>query len=63
MLKYLATVALQRMPQLLEDVSDARVSPVITPTCNDLLQRGISLKGATFEEIYKLRVVRTGKVR
>ena len=24
---------------------------------------GISLKGATFEEIYKLRVVRTGKVR
>ena len=27
------------------------------------LQCGISLKGATFEEIYKLRVVRTGKVR
>ena len=24
---------------------------------------GISLTGATFEEIYKLRVVRTGKVR
>ena len=24
---------------------------------------GISLKGATFEEVYKLRVVRTGKVR
>ena len=24
---------------------------------------GISLSGATFEEIYKLRVVRTGKVR
>ena len=24
---------------------------------------GISLKGATFEEIYKLRVVRTGKCR
>lgn len=27
------------------------------------LQWGISLKGATFEELYKLRVVRTGKVR
>ena len=27
------------------------------------LQWGISLKGATFEEMYKLRVVRTGKVR
>lgn len=24
---------------------------------------GISLKGATFEEVYKLRVVRTGKVK
>ena len=27
------------------------------------LQWGISLKGATFEEMYKLRVVRTGKVK
>ena len=27
------------------------------------LQWGISLKGAKFEEMYKLRVVRTGKVR
>ena len=27
------------------------------------LDFGISLSGATFEEIYKLRVVRTGKVR
>ena len=27
------------------------------------LQCGISLKGAKFEEMYKLRVVRTGKVR
>lgn len=31
---------------------------------NDLeLQWGISLKGAIFEEIYKLQVVRMGKVR
>ena len=27
------------------------------------LQWGISLKGAKFEEIYKLRVIRTGKVK
>ena len=27
------------------------------------LAYGIDLKGATFEEVYKLRVVRTGKVR
>lgn len=27
------------------------------------LTYGISHKGATFEEVYKLRVVRTGKVR
>jgi len=27
------------------------------------LMFGISLKGAAFEEVYKLRVVRTGKVR
>ena len=27
------------------------------------LQWGIGLKGVTFEEIYKLRAVKTGKVR
>lgn len=27
------------------------------------LQCGVNLSGATFEEVYKLRVVRTGKVK